>query len=82
MNDFQTSQAAPEAAPRHTCRCGHTRDHPLVTHEVQYSTFNWLLGVLMGVSAGHPKRIRFRCRKCGEVVEESTDRKLIYTYHQ
>lgn len=67
------SSSSSKASPRPTCRCGHTRDHRLVSPEPQYALWNLSLGIFMGVSAGDPKSIRFRCLRCNETIEESTD---------
>jgi hypothetical protein len=70
-----TDQPTTERA--HTCRCGHTRDHKWVSAEPQYSLFHLVMGIFMGVSGGHPKSIRFRCLRCGQTLEESTDPAVI-----
>ncbi len=53
------------------CRCGHTRDHYMVSAEGKYTLGGWLL-MLFGVSVT-PRHVVFRCRRCGEVFDESTD---------
>ncbi|MEM1093080.1 MAG: iron-sulfur cluster assembly protein [Bacteroidota bacterium] len=65
-----------------TCRCGHTRASFWVSPEAQYPSFNYWSGVFLGLSMGHPKSIRFTCRKCGEVLEESTAEADILQYYQ
>ncbi|GAB5517916.1 MAG: hypothetical protein RhofKO_01670 [Rhodothermales bacterium] len=65
-----------------TCRCGHTRESFWVSPEAQYPKFNYWSGVFLGLSMGHPKSIRFTCRKCGEVLEESTQEADILRYYQ
>ena len=56
------------------CRCGHTREHYMVSSECTYSVggYIWLL---IGVTV-YPIRVRFRCRTCGEAFETSTDREV------
>lgn len=65
---------------RPTCRCGHTKDHPLVTAEPKYSLFHFCMGLFMGSSLGDPKSVRFQCSRCGDVIEESTDPELRATH--
>lgn len=65
-----------------TCRCGYTRASFWVSPEAQYPRFNYWSGVFLGLSMGHPKSIRFTCRKCGEVLEESTAEADILQYYQ
>lgn len=65
-----------------TCGCGHTRASFWVSPEAQYPSFNYWSGVFLGLSMGHPKSIRFTCRQCGEVLEESTAEADILHYYQ
>lgn len=51
------------------CACGHDRTHPSVTPESRYGPFA-MFWLLMGATAT-PKEVRFRCRRCGQVVETS-----------
>lgn len=64
-----------------TCRCGHTRASFWVSPEAQYPSFNYWSGVFLGLSMGRPKSIRFTCRKCGDVLEESTTAADLLHYH-
>lgn len=57
--------------PPETCRCGHGRDHHMVTAEADYTFWGWL-SLFFGVSA-KPTRIRYHCRRCDEVFAETTD---------
>ena len=74
--------AAPTAevidAPQPRCRCGHARDHYMVSSECTYSVggYIWLI---IGVTV-YPIRVRFRCRKCGELFETSTDPEICKKY--
>lgn len=63
-----------------TCRCGYTRQHPLVTSEARYSMFHYVLGIFMGVSGGEPKSVQYRCSRCGTLIEESTAREDIIAH--
>ena len=65
-----------------SCQCGHTRESFWVSPEAQYPKFNYWSGVFLGLSMGHPKSIRFTCRKCGDVLEESTQESDILKYYQ
>ncbi|MFK7845976.1 MAG: hypothetical protein AB8G77_11800 [Rhodothermales bacterium] len=65
-----------------TCKCGHARDHFWVSPKAQYSGWSFVMGVFMGLSAGAPKSIKFICRKCDMVIEESFDKETILKYNQ
>ncbi len=56
---------------RKTCRCGHDRDHYMVTVDKEYSAGGWFT-VLFGISTV-PSKVKLRCTLCGEVLEELTD---------
>ncbi len=70
MTDPADSASAPAAVPR--CRCGHDRRHPYVVADLVYPKGSGLKMWLVGASAT-PSEVRFRCRKCGEIVETTTD---------
>ena len=59
------------AAPA-TCRCGHGRDHYMVSPEPKHSGLGSFWVVLMGVSAA-PYKVEFRCRVCKQVFDQITD---------
>ena len=56
---------------RPTCRCGHDRDHFMVSGEGQYTFLGWA-AMLFGISAV-PTRIDYRCRRCGKVFDQTED---------
>lgn len=56
---------------RTTCRCGYDRDHHMVSAKGDYSLYGSFC-LIMGISA-HPLKVRYVCRMCEEVIEESTD---------
>ena len=58
-------------AGKKTCRCGHDRDHYMITKDFEYSAGGWL-SVLFGVSTS-AKKMKLRCTNCHEVLEEITD---------
>ena len=64
-----------EASPP-TCTCGHDRHAKgVVKPESSYGFWGWIaLG--MGATV-FPRRIAFRCVRCGEIFDETTDRKEI-----
>src|SRR5690606_11742846 len=66
---------APGAKPLPACSCGHDRNHPHVAAKRHYG----LRGALPFFSGatGTPTRIEFRCRDCGETVEDTTDREVM-----
>ncbi len=57
------------------CPCGHDREHTLVSPEAEYTFGGWFLS-MVGISA-RPIAIRFVCRRCGHVVERSTNEKIL-----
>lgn len=70
------SSGRPKPLP--TCTCGHDRNHPLVEARRSYG-FRGALPFFSGAT-GTPTRIVFRCRRCGAVVEESTDRDVMRAF--
>jgi uncharacterized membrane protein YphA (DoxX/SURF4 family) len=71
------AQAAAEPAARAlpTCSCGHDRTHGHVVPGRHYN-FIGALPFFSGVTPT-PTRIVFRCRDCGEVVEDTRDRAVM-----
>lgn len=65
-----------------TCRCGHERDDFWVSPQARYSLYGFVMGVFMGLSGTLPRSIRFKCRKCGEVIEERYDKASIKAYRE
>lgn len=61
---------APVAVPR--CSCGHDRRHPYVIADLIYVKGSGLKMWLVGASAT-PREVRYRCRKCGETFDSTTD---------
>jgi hypothetical protein len=57
--------------PQKRCKCGHHRQHHLVSPSGEYTFGGWCL-ILFGISA-RPTAVRFECRQCGTIVERSTD---------
>jgi hypothetical protein len=62
-----------------TCRCGHTRGHHMVNAEAQYTPIGWLM-VALGISA-KPLRVRYRCRRCDQVFDQTTDPKVLREHY-
>jgi hypothetical protein len=60
-----------ESHPK-TCRDGYDRYHHMVTAKAEYSGLGWFL-VTFGITF-RPKKIRYFCRKCGEVFDESSQK--------
>jgi len=60
-----------EEAKEPRCRCGHGTDHHMVSPEGEYTFGGWLC-VTFGISA-IPKRVRYRCRVCQQIITETTD---------
>ena len=53
------------------CVCGHRRDHPEVRAVPRYG-FGAMLVLMAGASAT-PKRLDYRCTRCGQVFDATTD---------
>lgn len=54
-----------------TCSCGHDRRHWMVSPEPQYTGLDWVW-VIFGITT-IPREVRFRCRRCGETFDRTTD---------
>jgi len=61
------------------CSCGHDSHHYMVTPSPVYGLGGWLR-VFIGISTT-PKAIRYECRRCGEVIEETTDPSELDRYY-
>ncbi len=61
-----------------TCRCGHTRDHKKVTAETEHGVLGYVRLMIGGTPM--PKRVHFRCRDCGQVIETSEDPAVLAQY--
>ena len=61
------------------CRCGHDINHQKVEHKCQYSKFGWFLLTILGMSA-KPKKVSYVCSECNEIIDESTDPKILREY--
>jgi len=71
---------SPEAPPPTACcRCGHGRDHYMVSPEGDYTFSGWFR-LMFGISAC-PTRIRYRCRRCDQVFDETTDPEVLAKHH-
>ncbi len=56
---------------KRTCRCGHDRDHTMVSPEPEYGVLGYVRLMMGGTPT--PSRVRFRCRSCNQVFDESVD---------
>jgi len=65
----------PTKAKGRTCACGHGRAHRQVTIDPEYTVGGWFL-LLIGVTAT-PTRLNYRCRRCNEVFDSTTDPALL-----
>jgi hypothetical protein len=71
-----SEQSSPKEAPKEkTCRCGHNRDHHMVSAEGEY-TFSGYFRLLFGISA-RPTRVNYRCRRCDKVFDSTTNPKIL-----
>ena len=55
-----------------TCRCGHGRDHKMVTVETEHGVLGMIRLIIGGTPT--PRKVRFRCSTCNQVFDESTER--------
>jgi hypothetical protein len=60
------------------CRCGHGRDHPMVSSKNDYTLWGWFW-LYFGVTV-MPKCVRFVCTLCGEELARTTDPKEMEKY--
>jgi hypothetical protein len=70
-------RSSPDTTGRHlpACRCGQTREHPLVEATPRYGFWGWFV-LFQGVTRT-PKTVTFRCRQCRQVVEVSHDPEVL-----
>ncbi len=61
-----------------TCRCGHGIEHPLVEAKPVHGFFAWAK-LLNGIDT-LPKRVEYRCRKCGTPLGTTTDKEVLREY--
>jgi hypothetical protein len=54
-----------------TCSCGHRRDHQMVSPEPQYGVLGYVRLMIGGTPT--PTRIRYRCRVCNQVFDQTDD---------
>ena len=58
------------------CACGHTRGHPEVAQDAEYTLWGWIQLSMLGITP-LPERIVFRCRRCGRSLGVSRDPALL-----
>jgi hypothetical protein len=58
------------------CPCGHTRSHPEVAQDAEYTLWGWIQLSMLGITP-LPDRIEFRCRRCGKSLGVSRDPSLL-----
>ena len=59
-----------------TCPCGHTRTHPEVAQDAEYTLWGWIQLSMLGITP-LPDRIEFRCLRCGKSLGVSRDPALL-----
>lgn len=72
MTDPANAPRDPDSPARPTCRCGRDRTHFMVSPLGSYTLAGWFWVTVIGVTT-RPRKVRYRCRTCGEVFDESTD---------
>lgn len=73
--DEDEKAPADAAAALPTCRCGHDRDHFMVSPVPQYTGLDWVW-VIFGITT-IPYEVQFRCRRCGQVFDRTRDPRLM-----
>ena len=58
------------------CPCGHTRSHPEVQQEPEYTLWGWIQLSMLGITP-LPDRIVFRCIRCKKSLGVSRDPALL-----
>ena len=58
------------------CLCGHTRGHPEVAQDAEYTLWGWIQLSMLGITP-RPDRIVFRCRRCQKSLGISRDPALL-----
>lgn len=82
MSNQPAAASFSDTSPKPVCRCGYDRENFWVSAQARYSFFGFVMGVFMGLSTTLPKSIRFKCRKCGQTVEERFDKKTIKAFRE
>ena len=59
-----------------TCRCGHTRNHPMVIPEREYTLWGWILLSMFGLTP-KPECVVFRCGLCRQTLGSTRDPKVL-----
>jgi hypothetical protein len=72
-------ESQPDDSPAAVCRCGFARDHYMVSAEPDYTFWAWIL-MTVGISAS-PERIRYRCRRCDQVLEETREPAVLKAHY-
>jgi hypothetical protein len=53
-----------------TCRCGYTLGHHMVSPDPEYTILGWIK-LVVGITS-RPTKIKYRCRRCDEVIASTT----------
>ena len=61
------------------CRCGHSREHRMVSLQAKYSFWN-MVWLLFGASVT-PRGISWVCRLCSEVIDKTDDPEQIEMHY-
>lgn len=72
-------ESQPDISPAPACRCGFARGHYMVSAEPEYTFLGWI-AMAVGISAS-PERIRYRCRRCDQVLEETRDPAVLKAHY-
>lgn len=61
------------------CRCGYDRHHYMVSASPSHGVGGWLR-LFVGIST-RPHKITYRCRRCDDVIEESTEPEALDAFY-
>ncbi len=57
------------------CRCGYSRTHRMVEARPVFGFWAWFL--LLNGASGRPKKVVYRCRRCGTILGETRERDVL-----
>jgi hypothetical protein len=66
------------AGAKALCSCGHDRHHPDVDAIPSFGVWAWIM--LLNGASGTPKKITYKCRRCGQVLGVTRDPRVLKTF--
>lgn len=68
--------STPFSTPERKCRCGHTKEHPMVIPEREYTLWGWVQLSMLGLTP-RPSAVIYRCGMCRQVLGSTRDPKVL-----